>query len=121
MKLRMAGVIPNEALTTPADPVMSYTYCSDTVYNERVARAVEGVHTIYHEATYTDEYRDKARARGHSTAAEAARIARLAGARQLVLGHFSKRYESEMNHLEEAQAIFPNTLIAYEGLKLDLL
>ena len=114
-------VIPNSALTSPADPVMSYAYCSDTVYDERVARSIEGVHTVYHEATYTDDYRDKARQRGHSTASEAARIALAAGARQLVLGHFSKRYADEVQHLKEAQAIFPNTIIAREGLELPLL
>ena len=114
-------VIPNEWLTLPADAAVSYAYCSDTVYDERVAAAVEGVDTIYHEATYTDEYADKARTRGHSTAAEAARIARLAGANRLVLGHFSKRYIDEAKHLEEAKEIFPNTIIAYEGMSLDLL
>lgn len=113
--------IANELLTTPADPSVSYAYCSDTVYDERVAKSVEGVHTLYHEATYTSEYADKAHSHGHSTAAEAARIARLAGARQLVLGHFSKRYDDETLHLEEARAIFPDTVIASEGMKLDLL
>ena len=113
--------IANELLTTPADPSVSYAYCSDTVYDERVAKSVEGVHTLYHEATYTSEYADKAHGRGHSTAAEASRIARLAGARHLVLGHFSKRYTDEAGHLEEAQAIFPDTIIASEGMKLNLL
>lgn len=114
-------VIPNAALTSPADEAMSYAYCSDTVYDERVARSIEGVHTVYHEATYTDEYRDKARQRGHSTASEAARIALSAGAKKLVLGHFSKRYLDESQHLKEAQAIFPDTIVASEGLTLDLL
>lgn len=114
-------VIPNAVLTSPADAAVSYAYCSDTVYDERVARSVEGVHTLYHEATYTDDYSDKARKRGHSTASEAARIARAAGATQLVLGHFSKRYADERQHLREAQAIFPNTVTAYEGLAIDLL
>jgi ribonuclease Z len=91
------------------------------MYDERVARSVEGVNTIYHEATYTESYFEKARARGHSTAAEAARIAKMAGAERLVLGHFSKRYHDESEHLKESQAIFPNTVIAYEGLKLDLI
>ena len=114
-------VIPNTALTSPADEAMSYAYCSDTVYDERVARSIEGVHTVYHEATYTDEYRDKARQRGHSTASEAARIALSAGAKKLVLGHFSKRYLDESQHLKEAQAIFPDAIVASEGLTLDLL
>jgi len=114
-------IIPNKLLTSPPDPCMSYAYCSDTMYDERVAKAVEGTDTIYHEATYTEDYYEKARSRGHSTAAEAAKIARLAGANRLVLGHYSKRYRNEEGHLAEAHAIFPNTILSYEGLKLDLL
>lgn len=113
-------VIPNEVLTRPADKALSYAYCSDTTYDPGIARSVEGVDTIYHEATYTDEYAAKAAQRGHSTASQAARIAIDAGANRLVLGHFSKRYTDESQHLKEAQAIFPNTITAYEGLALDL-
>ncbi len=68
-------VIANERLTRPADPSMSYAYCSDTVFSEAVARAVEGVDVLYHEATYLDAEREKAHMRFHSTAAEAARVA----------------------------------------------
>lgn len=114
-------VIPNEALTTPADPAVSYAYCSDTMYDPRVARAVEGVDTLYHEATYTSDMETKAFERGHSTAAQAARIALEAGARRLVLGHYSKRYDSEDSLLAEARAIFPETIASDEGMRLDLL
>lgn len=114
-------VVPNDWLTRPADPSLSYAYCSDTCYCERVARAVEGVDVLYHEATYLESEREKAHARFHSTAAEAARIAQLAGVGRLVLGHFSKSYPNEDGHLAEARAIFPNTIVAYEGLRLDLL
>ncbi len=114
-------IVPNAALTSPPDPCLSYAYCSDTMFDERVAEAVKGVDTIYHEATYTEDFYEKARSRGHSTAAEAAKIAKLANARRLVLGHFSKRYKSEEGHLAEAKKIFPNTILSYEGLKLDLL
>ncbi|WP_295728296.1 ribonuclease Z [uncultured Muribaculum sp.] len=114
-------VIANNRLTTDADPSVSYAYCSDTIFSERVARAVEGVDVLYHEATYLERERDKAHARFHSTAAEAARVAQLAGVKRLVLGHFSKQYTDEAGHLAEAHAIFPDTLISHEGLKLDLL
>lgn len=113
-------VIPNSRLTTDPTPSMSYAYCSDTQYDPRVAKAVEGVHTIYHEATYTEESRDKAHQRAHSTAREAAMIARDAGASRLVLGHFSKQYTSEEGHLEEAKKVFENTILSKEGLVLDL-
>lgn len=112
-------VVPNNVLTTDADQSYSYAYCSDTVFTPALAKALEGVHTIYHEATYTDEYADKARQRGHSTASQAARIAFEAGAQRLVLGHYSKRYLNENEHLAQASAIFPNTLLSNEGMKLN--
>lgn len=114
-------IIPNDYLTAPADPAVSYAYCSDTIYAERVANAIEGVDTVYHEATYITADLTKARTRGHSTAAQAARIAAMAGARQLVLGHFSKSYPDEEAHLAEAREIFPDTIIAHEGMRLDLI
>ena len=114
-------VVPNAWLTSDADPAMSYAYCSDTIFSERVARAVEGVDTLYHEATYLEPEREKAHARFHSTAAEAARVAQLAGVRRLVLVHFSKQYTDEDGHLAEARAIFPDTVTAHEGLRIDLL
>lgn len=110
----------NEQLTTPATPAMSYAYCSDTRYDERVAESVCGVDVIYHEATYTDESVEKAHSRFHSTATEAARIARAAGARLLVLGHYSKSYVSEEEHLRQARAIFPDTIAADEGMRIDI-
>lgn len=114
-------VVPNGRLTTDADPVMSYAYCSDTMFDERVAKAIEGVDTVYHEATYDDEFADKARQRGHSTAREAARIAAMCGARRLIIGHFSKRYLSEDLLLAQAGEVFPNVIAANEGLAIDLL
>lgn len=113
-------VVPNERLTTPADESTSYAYCSDTLFNPKVAKSVEGVHTIYHEATYCDDQIDKAKARFHSTASQAAKIAEMAGAKRLVLGHFSKSYHDEQRHLSEARSIFPDTIIANEGMVLDL-
>lgn len=112
-------VVPNNALTTDADPSYSYAYCSDTIFTPSLAKTLEGVHTIYHEATYTDEYADKARQRGHSTASQAARVALESGAKRLVLGHYSKRYLNENEHLAQARAIFPNTLLSNEGMKLN--
>lgn len=114
-------VIANSRLTTPADPAMSYAYCSDTMFNRRVATSVKGVDVIYHEATYDDAFASKARERGHSTAREAGIIAREAGVSRLILGHFSKRYLSESEHLAQALEEFPDVTIANEGMKIDLL
>ena len=114
-------VVPNARLTTDADKVMSYAYCSDTAFNPKVAEMVTGVDTIYHEATYTNEFAHLASGRGHSTAQEAARIAQMAGASRLILGHFSKRYRDESPLINEATEIFPNTILANDGMRIDLL
>lgn len=110
--------VPNARLTTDADPSKSYAYCSDTMYLPSLAGTVKGVDLLYHEATYADDCAVKARERFHSTASEAARIARDAGVGHLLLGHFSKSYADETQHLAEARAIFPDTTIAREGLRV---
>lgn len=114
-------VISNERLTTAPTPSLSYAYCSDTKFDLRVAEAVKGVDVLYHEATYANRDEYKAAERGHSTAAQAAIIAREAGVKKLVIGHFSKSYPDEREHLAEARAIFPATVLASEGLTLPLL
>ena len=114
-------VVPNYRLTTDASPVMSYAYCSDTAFNPQIAEMIKGVNTIYHEATYLNEFAKLARQRGHSTASEAARIAQLAEAERLILGHFSKRYRDESPILNEAKEIFENTILADDGLQINLL
>ena len=113
-------VVPNDQLTTAADDAISYAYCSDTKFSKRVIKYVEGVDWLYHEATYDDSLRVKAHKRYHSTALEAATVAREAGVKQLILGHFSKRYLDETPLLQEARAIFPNTRLANEGMVIDL-
>ena len=113
-------IIPNRQLTTPADDAISYAYCSDTKFSKRVIRNVQGVDWLYHEATYDNSLRIKAHKRYHSTALEAATVAREAGVRQLIIGHFSKRYLDEGILLDEARSIFPNTRLANEGLTIDL-
>lgn len=113
-------IIPNGALTTDPDPCMSYAYCSDTMKDLRVAGDIMGVDTLYHEATYDDSLTQKAIDRGHSTARQAAEIAKLAGVRRLIIGHFSKRYLSEEILLKEASEVFPEVIVAQEGLRIDL-
>ena len=114
-------VIPNAELTSPAEPPRAYAYCSDTRYLPRLAEQVKGVDTIYHEATYIEEHAESAHQRFHSTAREAALIAKAAGAKQLVIGHYSSRYkDGEAQLLAEAQAVFPNTILANEGLSVEI-
>lgn len=113
-------VVPNAALTLPPKEPRSYAYCSDTMRDTRVADAVRGVDTLYHEATYGDDKAQLARARGHSTARQAGEIARMAGARRLVIGHYSQSYPDITPLLEQAREEFPDTVGADEGLVIDL-
>lgn len=114
------AVIPNALLTKDADPSRSYAYCSDTMFDERVARAVEGVDVLYHEATYHSDLAAKARERGHSTAAEAGRIARMAHVGKLVIGHYSKRYTDIEVLVDDARREFDNVVGADEGMVIKL-
>lgn len=113
-------IIPNEILTRPADPSISYAYCSDTTYSKKVIEAVTGVDWLYHEATYADDKFKTARLRGHSTAREAATVAKEAGVKHLILGHYSSQYHDNTRFRTEAMEVFPNVTLAREGLKLDL-
>lgn len=111
---------PHERLTTPAAPPRSYAYCSDTQYLPALAKRVSGVNLLYHEATFAQSEAVRAEQTCHALASEAAQIALQAHAKRLLIGHFSARYEDESILLREAQAVFPNTLLAYEGLQIDL-
>lgn len=111
-------VVPNSRLTSPADPVRRYAYCSDTMYSPQLVEWVEGIDLLYHEATFTSDAIIRASQYGHSTAADAATIALKAGVKKLVIGHFSARNIDETPLLDEARRIFPNTILANEGLCL---
>ena len=101
-------------------PKLSYAYCSDTAYDEAVARFIYEVKIIYHEATFKNELSDLAKETGHSTAGDAASIATRAKAFFLLLGHYSSRYKSLDELLEEAKAGFANSVLTEEGKKYSL-
>jgi ribonuclease Z len=105
----------NESLTLPPRKSRSYAYCSDTVYDDGLVDQIMNVDLLYHEATFMTEEEAKAMETKHSTAKQAATIARLAAADRLLVGHFSARYKDLTPLLEEAKAIFPNTALAIEG------
>lgn len=113
-------LIPNHLLTTPPDPIRSYAYCTDTSYSIQLADMLKDTTCIYHEATFTDEHSILAKKTYHCTASQAAEIARAAHAQRLILGHFSSRYKSEETLLQEAQQIFPNTILAEDGMRITL-
>ncbi len=90
-------------------------FCGDTAPSEVVASVVLGVDLLYHEATFTEEHVAEAAIAFHSTAAQAASIAQKAGAKRLIIGHFSGRYSDAEQLLAEARAVFPETFAAEEG------
>ena len=101
--------------TIPPSKPRSYAFCSDTKYDEKVAEQIVEVGSIYHESTFLEEHLDRAKKTYHSTASQAAKIANLVKARQLILGHFSSRYKSFEAFETEAGAVFPNSLLAEDG------
>ncbi|MBQ3212872.1 MAG: ribonuclease Z [Alistipes sp.] len=107
-------VLQNEAITYRPYGTLSYAYCSDTNYSARLAKMVEGVDMLYHEATYAADMRKTAKERGHATTEDAAKVAQMAGVGRLLIGHFSSRYKDLEQLLAEAREIFPATDIARE-------
>lgn len=113
-------VIPNDKLTLPADKPRSYAYCSDTCYLPNLHNLIEGVNLLYHESTYDNSCADRAKLYFHSTAAQAAMVARDAHAGKLLLGHYSARYDNEDILLQEARQIFPESYLSAEGMTVDV-
>ncbi|MBK9525745.1 MAG: ribonuclease Z [Bacteroidetes bacterium] len=107
--------VPNSALTIDPRKPRSYAFCSDTIFDERLISIVKGVDLLYHEATFLSDKADRAKETFHSTAAQAATIAKEAGVRRLIIGHFSARYKNLYPLLEEAKSVFPETTLAIEG------
>lgn len=107
-------VIPNSRLTRPSNPPRSYAYCSDTLYLPSIVEQIKGVDLLFHEATFAEEDAPRAKETFHTTASQAAQIARDAEVKKLLIGHFSARYDDESLLLEEARAIFPATQLAKE-------
>ncbi|NGY37052.1 ribonuclease Z [Flavobacterium sp. XN-5] len=112
-------VIENAQLTFDPKPPMRYAFCSDTKYNENIIPIIEGVDVLYHESTFLESEETLAGKTMHSTAKEAATIALKANVKQLVLGHYSTRYENISLFKEEAETIFQEVLLADDGRSFD--
>lgn len=110
----------HEELTFPSEPARRYAYCSDTMPVDSNAEMLRGVDVLFHEATFCSDAALRARQTGHSTAAQAAAFACKAEAKRLVIGHFSSRYTDEKLLLSEAAEIFPDVVLAEEGLKIEV-
>ncbi len=109
-------LIPNIMLTSDPTPPLSYAHMSDTAYIPDLAQKIGAVDLLFHETTYLDCHIAEARQRGHSTARQAATVARDAGAKTLLTGHYSSRYKNDEDFRKEALDIFPNVILNREGL-----
>lgn len=109
-------VVSNAQLVFPAERGRSYAYCSDTCYQPQNVPLLKDVDLLYHEATFGKDNLPRAIETLHSTAEQAAQIALQANVGRLVIGHFSSRYDDEQVLLDEAQAVFPNTSLATDGM-----
>jgi ribonuclease Z len=113
--------IENHQLTFDPIPPKSYAFCSDTAYDESILPLINDVDILYHESTFLQSEENLAKKTFHSTAKEAATIALKANVKQLILGHYSTRYEKIKLFKEEAETIFPEVLLADDGKSFDFL
>jgi ribonuclease Z len=112
---REETVIENKACTLPPEKPLQFAYCSDTKYMPSLPAWIQGVDLLYHEATFTEEHIARAKSTGHSTAKQAAEIAKAAGVQKLLLGHFSARFKDTTELLAEAQTIFDQVTCVEDG------
>lgn len=105
----------NQELTIDSDRPRSYAYCSDTIYSETYFDQIKGTDLLYHEATFMHNMLDRANETFHTTALQAAEVAMQTNAHKLIIGHFSARYKTLNELLDEARSVFPETELAIEG------
>jgi ribonuclease Z len=108
-------IYKNETLTTDSAQPKVYVYCSDTLYNPQYFEQIKSASLLYHEATFLNDMLDRAKHTHHTTALQAAQIGLQTNAHKLIIGHFSARYKTLNEFLDEAQSVFPNTELAVEG------
>ncbi len=119
-QLEDGTLIKNGLLTSDAPESFSYAFCSDTAYYKEIVNYVKGVDLLYHEATFAEEHKERALKTLHSTAKQAATIAKQANVNQLIIGHFSNRYANLEVLLHEAKTVFEKTKIAEQGAIFEL-
>jgi ribonuclease Z len=101
--------------THPHPPLRSYAYCSDTIFNTELKQYVKNVDLLYHESTFMEDNLERATTTFHSTAKQAAEVAKVSKVKRLLLGHYSSRYVQLEPLLEEAKSVFPNSILSEEG------
>lgn len=113
-------IIPNNLLTIEPPKPRKYVFCTDTLPVKSLKKYIENPDLLYHEATFTNEHKDIAKQTLHSTAIQAANIALVVNAKKLIIGHFSSRYKKLDVLLKEAESVFPNTVLAHDGMKISV-
>lgn len=114
------SILKSNDCTLPPYKPRQYAYCSDTAYSEKVIEFVEGSDLMYHESTFLEVMKDRAKQTFHSTAIQAATIAEKANVHKLILGHYSSRYTSVDQFKQEAGTVHKNVVLAFDGLKLSI-
>jgi ribonuclease Z len=113
-------LISNAVLTTASEEPKRFAYCSDTAYSEKIVPIIQGVDCLYHEATFMEDELLRSKQTQHSTARQAAEIAKLANVKKLIIGHYSARYLNQNELLKEAQLVFENTLLGEDMTVYDI-
>ena len=116
---KLGKVFLNKEITEQLRTPSSYAYCTDTAYLPNIVDYIDAVSLLYHEATFLNSEKEDAIAKKHSTAEDAANIAKLANVNKLIIGHFSARYSDLNDFLKESIPIFSNTILATEGLEIE--
>ena len=106
--------------TLPPKKLLSYAYCSDTKFDERIIEHITGSTVLYHEATFIEKDKLRAKKTFHSTANDAATIALKSNVQKLIMGHISARYSNELEHLKEARNVFENSIFAKDGMMIEI-
>ena len=109
------SIIENIKLVEPLKPDLTYAYCSDTLFNEKIIKQIKGCDLLYHESTFLKKHENFAKKTFHSTAEQAALIAKKSNVKKLILGHFSTRYKDLTLFLKESKSIFQNVDLALEN------
>ncbi|MBK9290555.1 MAG: ribonuclease Z [Bacteroidetes bacterium] len=112
------SMLPAETLLAPPRKPRSYAFCTDTAYFPEMVPNIQGVDVLYHEATFSENMQAEANATWHSTTHDAARIAKLAEAKKLIIGHFSSRYKDADQLVHETEEIFSPAVAAMDGLTI---
>jgi len=120
VELPNGDILRSEDYTTEADAPRCYAYCSDTLFDESYFATIKDCDTLYHEATFMHDLLERAKETHHTTALQAGEVAKITGARKLLIGHFSSRYKTLQMLFEEAQSVFENTELAVEGRTFQL-